>query len=166
MIQYKRLLKRNDAKVLADACEKYYMNHGDWPKLSDKSYTLADVYTWADSAPSFAGKELSDLEGKFYDIDIDKLARYVIIKSGIRNFVLQNPVGDVYIINPQSNVRLKAGYVTDPDTATKEQVIRYLNNMDQLNYRINFKQNPFNITIQPNDSSSYNKESLLYRLLF
>jgi hypothetical protein len=48
---------------------------------------------------SFDGREAElDPEGNYYDIDYKKLSKYASIKSDVSNFVLQNPVGDVYII--------------------------------------------------------------------
>jgi hypothetical protein len=67
--------------------------------------TAADVIEKAGGKIyTFDGKETElDPEGKYYDIDYRKLTKHASIKSDIRNFVLQNPVGDVYIIGAGKN---------------------------------------------------------------
>lgn len=97
-----------DAKLLENACEEYYIKHGDWPRLQPKDKPL-DMRIVAAGMYKINGEKDAlepDLDAKYYDIDMKKLANFVTINADPLNYVLQNPVGSIYILDPQTNYRL------------------------------------------------------------
>lgn len=99
-----------DAKLLENACELYYLDHGDWPRASDIPYTAEQVLAFTQKVYDHTGKIITLApEGKYYDIDFKKLSRYVTIRSAPKNYILQNPVGSVYLLDPQTNERIAEG---------------------------------------------------------
>lgn len=97
----------HDAKVLENACEVYYLKYGDWPRASDTPYTAEQVAAFAAKVYDQTGKVIVlEEDGKYYDVDMKKLGNFVTINEAPENFVLQNPVGNVYTLDPQTNVRL------------------------------------------------------------
>jgi len=79
----------HDAALLEDACERYYLDHEDWPRASDAPYTAEQINAFAQKIYNKTGKVITlEPEGKYYDIDFKKLQRYVRINSDPNNFVL------------------------------------------------------------------------------
>ena len=98
----------NDAKVLEDACHRYYMDHGDWPKLTDKAYTAAEIEAFAERVIDQTGKAITlDPEGKYYNINMMALSKYVKINNSGEYFVLQNPVGKVFVLDKPTSDRVQ-----------------------------------------------------------
>ena len=83
----------HDGKLLQDACLRYYADNTDWPRLTDDPLTdLPDKFI------SLNGQETdTDPNANYYDIDMDALSSYVRINTDSSYYVLQNPVGDIYI---------------------------------------------------------------------
>lgn len=86
-----------NAKMIEDASHLYYMNHEDWPRLSDENYTQEQMDEYSERFYDITGREVAlDPDGKYYDIDYDKLDNYVKVVDDKRNYILQNPAGKVY----------------------------------------------------------------------
>ncbi len=104
----------NDAKVLEDGIHRYYHDHGDWPRATEKEVTInTDMTGWI--LLNANGDEFTyDPETmNFYDLDMSKLTDYVRINSDPLNYVLGNPVGSLFTIKPETNTRL-AGIAQPP----------------------------------------------------
>lgn len=88
----------SNARTLEDASERYYMDHGDWPRLTDDAYTSEQIHEYADKVRDITGEEVTLTEGSYYDIDYEALSEYVRVpdESDLANYVLRNPVGKVY----------------------------------------------------------------------
>jgi len=82
---------------LEKASERYYLDKGYWPRLSDTPYTSAQITTFAQKIYDVTGKDANlDSNGQYYDIDYASLNSYIKIPSNKQNYILQNPVGNVY----------------------------------------------------------------------
>lgn len=89
----------SDAKILEDACHRYYMDHGDWPRLTDDAYSAEQVESFAERVLDATGQVVElEPEGNYYDLDMLALAPYVRIHADSSYFVLQNPVGKVFTL--------------------------------------------------------------------
>ena len=67
----------NNAKVLEDASERYYIDHGQWPRGADADkYTPAEVSAYAERIYDITGSELELAEGNYWDIDYAALGSY------------------------------------------------------------------------------------------
>lgn len=98
-----------DAKLLENASEQYYLTNGDWPRLTDTPFTADEVAAFADKVYASTGKVIAlDPAGNYYDIDMQKLSKYVTLNESPKNFVLQNPVGSIYYLDATTNKRLTA----------------------------------------------------------
>jgi len=89
----------SNTKQLENASERYYMDKQDWPRLSDDSYTSIQVEEFAQQIKDKTGKVVTlDPDGEYYDIDYSKLSQYIQKpKDGI-DYILQNPVGEIYYL--------------------------------------------------------------------
>jgi len=86
-----------NTREIETASERYYMDHDDWPRLTDEPYTKEEVNQFAENIYDITGKEASlDPDGKYYNIDFDKLKPYIDVPGDKINYILQNPVGKVY----------------------------------------------------------------------
>lgn len=96
----------NDAKILEDACHLYYLDHGDQPRLSDEPLTF-DELTGRLYTINFDKSQTPEEEANYYNINIEALSNYIkSFDSNPLNFVLQNPVGSVYVLDTEANHRL------------------------------------------------------------
>ena len=118
----------SDGRVLEDAINRYYIDEGDWPRLTPEDQPLTDaeltskIYALNDKGfeTPFAPEE----GAKYYDVDLDALKPYIkSFNSDIKHFVLQNPVGSVYIQDPKENTRLSG--LTETPTQNQEPVASF-----------------------------------------
>jgi len=89
---------------LEKASERYYIEKGDWPKISDKSYNAEQLELPTQQVKDRAGKPvILDKDGQYYNFDYDKLQSYLEEpnKNSV-NYIIQNPVGDVYYIDTKN----------------------------------------------------------------
>jgi len=93
-----------DARLLEDACHRYYIDNQDWPRgegpldeseLTDIVYTIKGEETTLDSS-----------KANYYRLDMVALDDYVRIRSNPLNYVLQNPIGSIYTLDPKTNPAL------------------------------------------------------------
>lgn len=85
----------SNAKVVEDASERYYVDHGEWPRLTDDAYSSEEIEAFADKIYNITGDEVAlDPEGNYYDIDYEALATYAKIPEDEvkNNYILRNPV--------------------------------------------------------------------------
>lgn len=103
----------HDGRLLEDAVQRYYMDHGDWPRLNDEP--VNDLVKRPDVIILNANgnSETFDEEVNFYKLDMEPLTKYVRIKSEAENYILQNPVGSVYTLDPKTNPFMKE-YLEQP----------------------------------------------------
>lgn len=89
-----------NAKSIEKASEIYYMDHEDWPRLTDEPYTSEEIESYSEKIFDRTGQEVNlDPEGNYYDIDYDKLSNYVQVPDDKKNYILQNPVGKVFYMD-------------------------------------------------------------------
>lgn len=90
----------SNSRELEKASERYYMDHEDWPRLSDEPYTAEQVHEFAKRIYDVSGKEVTlDPAGNYYDIDYEKLSEHIKEPDDKMNYVLRNPVGKVYALS-------------------------------------------------------------------
>jgi len=88
-----------NTREIETAAERYYMDHDDWPRLTDEPYTKEEVNTFSEKIYNITGEEVNlDPDGNYYDIDFDKLKPYIDVPGEKANYILQNPVGKVYAL--------------------------------------------------------------------
>jgi len=111
--KYTKLI--SNTKQLENASERYYMDKQDWPRLSDTPYTAEEITAFSQKIYDATGKEAILAEtGNYYDIDYSKLSKYVQIPDDKMNYVIQNPVGNIYAlenVTQESKVRLETGSI-------------------------------------------------------
>lgn len=89
-----------NAKSIEKASELYYMDHEDWPRLTDEPYTSEEIESYSERIFDRTGQEVNlDPEGNYYDIDYDKLSDYIKVPDDKKNYILQNPVGKVFYMD-------------------------------------------------------------------
>jgi len=89
----------SNSKQLENASERYYMDKQDWPRLTDEPYSSADITAFAKKIYDTTGKEATlDISGNYYDIDYSKLSQYINITDDKTNYIIQNPIGNVYAL--------------------------------------------------------------------
>jgi len=89
----------SNTKQLENASERYYMDKNNWPKLTDVPYTLSEITAFAEKIYDTTGKEVNlDMDGKYYDIDYSKISQYIQIPDNKMDYIIQNPVGNVYAL--------------------------------------------------------------------
>jgi len=105
----------NNTKQLENASERYYMENQDWPRLTDTPYTSLEINTFAQKIYDATGKEVAlDTNGSYYDIDYSKLSQYINVPDDKLNYIIQNPVGNIYALEsltPEAEIRLATGSV-------------------------------------------------------
>jgi len=90
---------KSNTKVLETASERYYIEHQDWPRLSNIPYTSEQITTFAQEITDKTGQVVTlDATGNYYDIDYSKLQQYANKQSDNIHYILQNPVGEVYYL--------------------------------------------------------------------
>lgn len=101
----------SDGRVLEDAINRYYIDEGDWPRLTPEGEPLTEteltskIYALNDKG--FDSPFTPEEGANYYDINLEALEPYIkSFNSDIKHFVLQNPVGSVYIQDPKENTRL------------------------------------------------------------
>ena len=88
-----------NTKQIENASERYYMDKNDWPRFTDIPYTATQVEAFAQKIYDTTGKEASlDMSGNYYDIDYSKLSNYINIADDKMDYIIQNPVGNVYAL--------------------------------------------------------------------
>jgi len=88
-----------NTREIETAAERYYMDHDDWPRLTDEPYTKEEVNSFSEKIYNITGEEVNlDSDGNYYDIDFDKLKPYIDVPGEKANYILQNPVGKVYAL--------------------------------------------------------------------
>ena len=121
----------NNNKVIETASQMYHMDNDDWPRLTDEPYTADEVDSFAEKIYHLTGEEVElDPDGKYYDIDFDKLSEHVKVPGDPANYILQNPVGKVYALykpteaakdrlpdEPASGVETSKGIYTEDEVA-------------------------------------------------
>jgi len=94
-----------NTKQIEKASERYYMDKNDWPRLSDIPYTSAEISTFTQTVYDNTGKEvILDTSGSYYNIDYDKLSQYIKVHDDKLNYIIQNPVGDVFYLDGLSTI--------------------------------------------------------------
>jgi len=95
--KYTKLI--SNTKQLENASERYYMDKNDWPRLTDVPYTSAQITAFAQKVYDTTGKEVTlDTSGSYYDIDYSKINQYIQIPDDKMDYIIQNPVGNVYAL--------------------------------------------------------------------
>jgi len=95
----------SNAKQIENASERYYMDKNDWPRLTDVPYTSAQITAFSQKIYDATGKEATlDATGNYYDIDYSKLSQYVKVADDNMDYVIQNPVGNVYALQNLTQV--------------------------------------------------------------
>jgi len=90
-----------NTRSIQDAAERYYLDHDEteWPRLTDEPYTDDEVKAFAEKIYDITGEEVNlDPDGNYYDIDFEKLKPYIDVPGEKANYILQNPVGKVYLL--------------------------------------------------------------------
>ena len=91
-----------DSRAIEDASERFAIKEEAFPIKNDvhtkaELEALGKIYTYRD-------KEVTlDSDGQYYDIDTNKLADYVKVKSPSDLFVIENKSGNVFIIKHNSS---------------------------------------------------------------
>jgi len=97
-----------NTREIETAAERYYMDHDDWPRLTDEPYTDVEVKAFAKKIYDITGEEVSlDPDGNYYDIDFEKLKPYIDVPGEKANYILQNPVGKVYALYKPTEEAIK-----------------------------------------------------------
>jgi len=88
-----------DTKQLENASERYYIDKNDWPRLSDTPYTADQVTGFATKIKDKTGQIVTlDASGSYYDISYDKLQPYVQKPKNNIDYIIQNPVGEIFYL--------------------------------------------------------------------
>jgi len=105
-----------NTKNLETASERYYIDKNDWPKLSDIHYTAEEIKAFSQKIYDSTGKTIIlDPDGSYYDIDYNKLQKYIHTPDDKLNYIIQNPVGNVYVLETltsEATNRLQVGGVS------------------------------------------------------
>lgn len=97
-----------NANTLEDASERYFVDHQDWPRLTDDAYTSEEVERYSERVLDITGEEVHlDPDGNYYDIDYEALSKYVKIPndSDKNNYILRNPIGKIYYLEGVDGVK-------------------------------------------------------------
>ena len=87
-------------RVLEDAAERYFIDHGKWPRGEEEPYTPEEVTDYAERIFDITGEEVVLEEGHYWDIDYEALSKYAKLpaKKDRDNYVVRNPVGKIYYL--------------------------------------------------------------------
>ena len=89
----------HNTKAIENAAMMYHIEHGDWPRLTDPDTYMnpTELNAYQEAYFNITGKEVVlDESGHFYQLDWEKLAKYVNEPEDSHMYILQNPVGDVF----------------------------------------------------------------------
>ena len=88
-------------RVLEDAAERYFIDHGKWPRGEEEPYTPEEVTAYAERIYDITGEEVVLEEGHYWDIDYAALSKYAKLpdEDDRANYVLRNPVGKIYYLD-------------------------------------------------------------------
>lgn len=120
-----------NAKSIENASRLYYMDNDDWPRLTDDPYTDEELKDFSERIYDITGKEVDiDPDGNYYNIDYNKLDKYVKISDDKRNYILQNPVGKIFYMENLSEEGLsRVSYENEsgPELPNEEIVYEFSN---------------------------------------
>ena len=90
-----------NVRVLEDAAERYFIDHGKWPRGEEEPYTPEEVTDYAERIFDITGEEVVLEEGHYWNIDYEALRPYAKLPSedDQANYVLRNPVGKIYYLD-------------------------------------------------------------------
>ena len=90
-----------NVRVLEDAAERYFIDHGKWPRGEEEPYTPEEVTAYAERIFDITGEEVVLEEGHYWNIDYEALRPYAKLPSedDRANYVLRNPVGKIYYLD-------------------------------------------------------------------
>ena len=90
-----------NVRVLEDAAERYFIDHGKWPRGEEEPYTPEEVTAYAERIFDITGEEVILEEGHYWNIDYEALRPYAKLpsKDDRANYVLRNPVGKIYFLD-------------------------------------------------------------------
>ena len=90
-----------NVRVLEDAAERYFIDHGKWPRGEEEPYTPEEVTAYAERIFDITGEEVVLEEGHYWDIDYEALRPYVKLpnEDDRDNYVVRNPVGKIYYLD-------------------------------------------------------------------
>ena len=88
-------------RILEDAAERYFIDHGKWPRGEEEPYTPEEVSAYAERIFDITGEEVVLEEGHYWNIDYEALRPYAKLPSedDRANYVLRNPVGKIYYLD-------------------------------------------------------------------
>ena len=95
-----------NARILEDAAERYFIDHGKWPRGEEEPYTPEEVSAYAERIFDITGEAVVLEEGHYWNIDYEALQPYVKLPSedDRANYVLRNPVGTIYYLDGLTDV--------------------------------------------------------------
>ena len=90
-----------NVRVLEDAAERYFIDHGKWPRGEEEPYTPEEVTAYAERIFDITGEEVVLEDGHYWDIDYAALSKYAKLpdEDDRANYVLRNPVGKIYYLD-------------------------------------------------------------------
>ena len=90
-----------NVRVLEDAAERYFIDHGKWPRGEEEPYTPEEVSAYAERIYDITGEEVVLEEGHYWNIDYEALRPYAKLPSedDRADYVLRNPVGKIYYLD-------------------------------------------------------------------
>jgi len=90
---------------IRNASRLYYMDHRDWPILTDVPYTTEQINNLSKTIYDKTGQIANlDQDGSYYDIDYAKLKTYLERPKDGVNYVLQVPVGDIFYLGEPTDL--------------------------------------------------------------
>lgn len=119
-----------NASQVQKAAERYYVDEGDWPRLTDDPYTSEQIADYSDRIFDLTGEPVElDPDGNYYNIDYDKLDKYVKVDNADKNrYILQNPIGKVfYLENLSTEGETRVDYGVVPEESDNEEEPVYSN---------------------------------------
>jgi len=96
---------KSNIKQSENASERYYINKEDWPRLSDTPYTATEIQSYANKVLDKTGQVVTlDPAGNYYGLDYTKLQTYMGKPRYSGNYIIQNPVGEVYYLKDLTTI--------------------------------------------------------------
>ena len=115
-----------NVRVLEDAAERYFIDHGKWPRGEEEPYTPEEVTAYAERIFVITGEEVVLEEGHYWDIDYAALSQYAKLpdEDDRANYVLRNPVGAIYYLEGLTkDGAARTTEVVEPTTEPESRVI-------------------------------------------
>ena len=109
---------------IESASERYHVDEGDWPRLTDDPYASEQIAAYAETIFDETGKVVTlDPDGSYYNIDYDKLDKYVKVDNADKHrYILQNPKGKVfYLENLTTEGEMRVDYGVAPEESDNEE---------------------------------------------